>query len=452
MQDSSENPKSQNFFLRHARLILAGLALLVYFLFVTGDYFLPVKSPLWLAAAAVILVAAAGARWFLLSRPTAHSGLNWLKKSWPLVLFGGVVLVGGFLRWQAVKSATVTPEEESLAGQAISILTRSDWQPKSFAQPPLYLYLAALVGEIQFAQQAGAGKLSMLDGLNAKSLVEALRFLNLACSVLTLLPVYAIAVRLWSAKAGAVAAGLVATSWLAYQTTASLSPQNLGSLLAACSLFFIVKAWQENQTADFAWGGLLAGLATAATYGSLWLSLPLFLAALWQANGKFFKKLGLSLAAGLGGLTLGAPGWILSFNLFAAGVSGIGAAPENSARFYLKEIFAHDLGLLLITLVAFLIAVSGPPAERKKLTLLLAFPVAYLLTVVILGSNQVERLTLIVPMVALAATQPLLVAAQFVQRKLDEHDDRHKWGESFLLIALVIVVALISLAVRRFSP
>lgn len=449
---NSDQNNNRSFFLRYSKFGLAGLGLLSYILFVSGDYFLPVKSPLWLLGALGLLVLLALGRLYLLYRPTGQTVLGWLKNNWPGLFLLGAIAVSSILSWQAIKTASVTPVEQDFAGQALAILSRSDWKPKNFAQPPLYLYLAAFVGELQFAQQAGAGKLTSPDGLTANGLIEAMRYVNLLVGLLTLLPVYATARLLWSAKIGAVAAGLVATSWLAYHSVASLQTGTLAGLLAATTLYFITSAYRSegDKKAAFAWAGFALGLTMAAAYGGICLVLPLGLAVLWQSEAKL-KKVGLSLLGLVGGFTLAAPGWILSFNLFADGLAGIGRAPENAAASYLKQSLASDGGLVILFVLTFLVGCRlGEREEVGKLWLMLSFPLAYLVIVALCGPVQLERLALIIPALAIAATQPLAIAAKFVQRKLDEHDDRHKWGESALLIGLVVTVALSSILLRRF--
>jgi Dolichyl-phosphate-mannose-protein mannosyltransferase len=332
-------------------------------------------------------------------------------------------MVGGFLRWQVVRSAPLTEAETQFADAALVILTRSDWQPKSFVQPPLYLYLTALIGEIQFAIGTGAGRLSSPDALKPDEIVGAIRYVNLLLALLTFIPVYGAAARLWQNRAaGAIAAGLLGVSWLAYHATPELLPQTMAGFLAAGSFFFLVKAWQENFRADFGWAGVLAGLATGAAYGAglLLICLSLVTIAKQPATRRQQLKNWIAGFGGwLAGFTLAVPGWLFSFDKWVAGLASIGRATPDAAGQYLRNALLNDFGTVALFGLALVTAFAVRGAEAQKLGVGLAFPVAYCLT------------------------------SCFVQHKLDEHDDRHFWGAGATAAALVLCVLLASIVVRR---
>lgn len=426
-----------------AGLILLGL--LAYILFLTGDYFVPFGGALWLVGALVLLALGIGARVYLTYRPDLAS-LKLLVRYWPLLVLGVALLVAGFLRYQTLKNA---PNEAALpfATEAVSVLRQDNWQPKSFVQPPLYLYLGAGVSEISFLQQASARKVATLATLNPASVIDLLRLVNLLLGLLALWPTYAAATLLGSRREGAVAALLLATSWLAYQATPALLPFTLGAALAASSLYFMVRG---RSRWDFGWAGALAGLATAATYGAVLLLVPLGLAVFGskEAEGRY-QKLGLGLAGWLVAWTVAVPGWLLSFNNFVSGLAAIGKAPAEASSFYLKQALTNDGGLVIAFGVAFVAAFALRGAKAFNLWLALGFPLLYFIVVVLAGPALIERLALVVPLMAIAAAQTLGLAADWIQRTLDAHDDRHKWAGTALALGLVLLVALISELIRR---
>jgi hypothetical protein len=363
------------------------------------------------------------------------------------------IAIGGFLRWQAVRSTTLTEAETQFADAALVILTRSDWQPKSFVQPPLYLYLTAMVGEVQFAIGAGAGRLSSPDALKPAEIVGAMRYVNLLLALLTFIPVYGAATRLWQNRAaGAIAMGLLGVSWLAYHATPELLPQTLAGFLAAGSFFFLVKAWQEDFRWDFVWAGVLAGLATGAAYGAGLLLICLTLVTIVKQSAtqrENLKNWIACIGGWLVGFTLAVPGWLFSFDKWIAGLTGIGRATPDVAGQYLRNALLNDFGTVAVLFLIIVAAFASRGQEALKLWVTLAFPLAYCLTLAFVGGVLTERLALIIPALAIAGAYPILVAASFVQRKLDEHDDKHFWGAGATAAALVLCVLLVSIVVRR---
>ena len=436
--------------LRCLDAILVGLAVVTYGLILTGDYFVPVRSPLWLVGGAVLLVAGLLARLWLTVQPNRLSVGQNFKTYWTLYLLIVVALVGGFLRYQTLRNGLApTPQATAFATEAIRVIGQSDWQPKSYTQPPLYLFVSAGLVELQFFAQVNAGQVGTPTDLKPETILAALGTLNLALSLFTLLPVYGIAARLWgSRREGLVAAGLLAASWLVYQVTPLPTPALLAAALALSGGWLAVRGWQTQQTWDWWWAGVLIGLAGAAAYGAVLLLVPLGIALIWQVKARWVWLL--TGGGWLLGWTLGMPGWLLSLNQFLTGLTSIGPAPTDAAGFYARQALSGDLGLTILFGLTF-VAACGLGGERLgRLWLTLAFPLLYLAALALVGPAQSGRLTLIVPFVAVGAALPIGLTADYIQRNLDAHDDRHKWAGGALAVGLTVLVALVSVIGRRF--
>jgi len=428
-------------------LVLLGLV--GYVLYMSGDYFVPFKSPLWLGLVAFLLVVGIASRIYMTYKPDVKSIGIALVEYWTLVVLLVAVLAGGVLRYQTLRnSPPLSPSEEAFTTQAIAVIFESNWKPKSFSQPPLYLYLGAGLTELAFLQQASASP-EAVKSVNPKTVADYLRYLNLALGLVSLVLVYITTTKLWGGRReGAIAAFLLATSWLAYQATPALLPQTLAATLAMGSFYFMVR---RHARWDWLWVGLLAGLATAANYGAVLLILPAIILVFGQTKVSRRVALGLGLLGWLVSFTLVVPGWILSLNDFISGVALVKGAAEDAGGYYLKQALSNDTGIVLVFGIALILAFGLRGEKAKRLWAVLAFSLAYLVVLNIAGPEISERVALIMPFVAVAATLPVGLAADRVQIWLDAHEDHHKWGGGAFALGLVLLIALISVAVRRFS-
>lgn len=430
---------------------LIGLGLICFVLFLIADFLKQFGGGIWLAIALGLLAIGVTARLYVTYQPkrTAITGL--VVRYWPLLLLATALLVGGGSRYQALNNRVAdNPATFAITTEALNTLRQNNWQPRSFEQPPLYLFFSAGVGELVFLQQATARQLNSLDELSPARLVEPLRWANLLLGLVSIGLVYNLASRLFGRNEAMVAALLLATSWLAYQATPALLPFTLGATLALGSFYFIVRG---QSGWDFWWAGLLAGLASATVYGAVLLLIPLTL-TVFRSKGvtRRFLVWGLGGAGWFLGWTLAASGSILSFNRFMAGLSAIGKAGPDAGGFYLKEALRQDVGLVIAFGVAVALAfgVRGPKA--LNLWLILLFPILYFGIITLVGPNQLERLALVAPFMAIVAAYPVGLAADWIQRTLDAHDDRHKWAGAALSLGLAVFITLLSVLARRLFP
>jgi hypothetical protein len=437
-----------------------GLALLCYLLFLTGDYFLPVKSPLWLGGA-LLLLAAGVAYKIGRSRGVSLAGLRgWLAANGPALILAVALLGGGLLRYQALKTRPTTPASpepaavQAFVTEARDIINNSNWQPKSYEQPPLYLFGGAVVVELIFFQQASGGKINSPEQVANQDILDYLTYVNLLLGLITLVAVYAAGSRWWGSRlAGASAAGLSGLAWLAYQPTPNPAPQLLAAALGALA-FYAMTFNEPGRRAPLFWAGLLAGLATGAAYGAVLILGPLlWLAATGTASptGKRNRRarVGVALGGWLLGWTLACPGWILSVNRFVDGLAAIKPAPEAALNGYFQQFFSYDLGLLLVSFLALAYAVVRRTAWGR-LCPLLAFPVLYCIVLNFTGPLNVTRLALVVPWLALAGAGPFGEAASRLQERLPRRFRQTAWAGAaltFLGLALVVVVSILG---RRF--
>lgn len=435
---------------------LVALALLCYLLLLTGDYFVPFKSPLWLGGTVFLLVAGTA------YKVTSRRGLRlaairaWVAANWPVLALLAVLLGGGLLRYQALKTRPNTPATppaavvQAFATDARSIINNSDWQPKSYEQPPLYLFSGAMIVEVLFFQQGSAGKIDSPDKVVNQDILDYLAYANLLLGLATIVVVYLATTRWWQSRtAGTIAAGLVGTAWLSYQATPNPAPQLLAGFLAALA-FLALTFIEGNKPAPVFWAGLLAGLATGTTYGAVLTLVPLVgLTATRAGNGRRWRQVGLGLGGWLLGWTLACPGWILGVNRFVAGLSLIKPAPDAALNIYFLQFFSYDLGLLAVVF-----ATLGFAALRRtawgKLWLSLSFPLLYFILLNFLGPLNATRLALIVSWLAIAAGGPFAELVALLQGRLPTRFAESAWtGAVFTLLGLAVVL-MVSIVGRRF--
>lgn len=432
---------------------LVVVAILAYVLFLTGDYFLPVKSPLWLGAVVILLAAGTFVKIF---RPSLTGLQTWLKSNWPLVILLLALLGGGLLRYQALQTKPTTPATpapaavQAFAAEARTIITTSNWQPKSYDQPPLYLFLGAALVELNFFQQASAGKIATPAEVTNQTVLDYLTYVNLLLGLATIVIVYAAGARWWQSRtAGAIAAGLLGLAWLAYQATPNPAPPLLAATLAAGSFYAMTFIGGKANWPLF-WAGLLAGLATGAAYGAVLLLVPLIGIALSEAEkGRKIKAAGLAFGGWLLGWTLACPGWILGLNPVVEGIVGLKNAPPAALNDYFRGFFSYDLGLLGVLFVT--LAVFAVRREKwAKLWPLLAFPVLYFVVLNFIGPLNLTRLALVTPWLALAGAAPLTWLVEWLQSRLPGRLRHTRWAGAALTLVTLAAVLAVSILGRRF--
>lgn len=436
-------------------LALIVLAVLIYLLFLTGDYFLPVKSPLWLAAAFVLLVVGIGLK-LAQARQISLAGMtSRLQTNWPVLILALALLGGGLLRYQALKTRPDTPASPAPAAQAFAteartIINTSNWQPKSYEQPPLYLFLGAALVELNFFQQASAGKIATPEEVTNQTVLDYIGYVNLILGLVTLVIVYGAAARWWQSRlAGALAAGLVSLSWPAYRATPDPTPQLLAAALAAGS-FYALTFMTGKTRWPFFWAGLLAGLATGAAYGAVLALVPLVGLALSPVEkGQRVKVTGLTLGGWVLGWTLACPGWLLSLNHFVEGLIALKPAPAGALNSYFQPVFSYDLGLLAVLFIT-LAAFSLRRTAWAKLWPVLAFPLLYFIVINFSGPVNLARLALVTPWLAIAGAGPLTWLIEWLQARLTARLRPAGGPVALLTLATLAVILTVSVLGRRF--
>ena len=436
--------------LRYLDTLIVGLGVLAYTLALTGDYFVPFKSPLWLAMT-IGLMALAGAY-----RLYAADGFNlngWLSANWAILALVAALALGGILRYQTLKNAPAyTNAELDFAKSSIRVIAESDWKPASYGNPPFYLYLGVAAAELNFAQQVSAGNIASPTGLTSEPVADLLRLFNLGLGIFAIFAVYGAAGLFWqSRRDAAIAALLFAACWLSYQITPSLVPQNIGVLLVSSSLYFIARAYREPDLACIAGAGALVGTAAASSYGAILLLPTLLVIAL--LNGKTasarFKFGGIALGGFVAGFSVLCPGWLFGWQYFLEGLAAIPNAPASTAGEFLKTALQNDSGLLTLAGLSFALSFYLRSEKAWVSRLLLFFPLAYAILLNFIGSYKIERLALITPALAIIATLPIAMASESLQHYFNARDERHRWAASALSLGLTLVAILGSVFIRR---
>jgi hypothetical protein len=439
--------------LRYLDTLIVGLGVLAYTLVLTGDYFVPFKSPLWLAMTIGLMALAGAYRLYAVGSFNLKSGFGWLSANWVILALIAALALGGILRYQTLKNAPAyTNAELDFAKNSIRVIAESDWKPFSYVSPPFYLYLGAVAAELNFAQQVSAGNIASPTGLTPEPVADLLRLLNLGLGIFTIIAVYGAAGLFWqSRRDAAIAALLFAACWLSYQITPALVSPNLSVALVAGSLYFIAKAYRKPDLLFLVGAGALVGAATASSYGAILLLLPLLAIALVQGETVLarFKLSGIALGGFVAGFSVLCPGWLFGWQYFLEGLAAIPNASAGATGEFLKTALQNDSGLFVLTGLSFALSFYLRGEKALISRILIAFPLTYAILLNFIGSYKIERLALITPALAIIATLPIAVAGESLQRYFNTRDERHRWAGSALSLGLTLVAILGSVFIRR---
>ena len=223
---------------------------------------------------------------------------------------------------------TARPDEERLAGRALTIFATGDWHPGSFFYPSLPFYLDALALHAYY----GWGKLLgsyqdprdfLFDAAVSRPGLHyrISRFVSAAAGVATVAAVYALSLaayhRPWAALLAAFA---LAVCHLHVRDSHFATVDVLATLFATLSLVFAVRGSSSRSARELVIAGVFTGLAVSSKYNLGLVAIPIGVAALYRGR-EALPPLVLSAAAAAAAFALTSPYVLLRFGGFRSDMS-----------------------------------------------------------------------------------------------------------------------------------
>jgi 4-amino-4-deoxy-L-arabinose transferase-like glycosyltransferase len=262
-----------------------------------------------------------------------------------LLLF--IVLTGTLFRVAGLSSGYQRVEDIPVARQ-IAQNYQGDWRPDFvYYYPNLFNYIVAIAlrGVSAFFRLVGVQRGPGLFPFSPDEILFAARLLSALLGSATILVVYAIGRRLYSARDGLIAAFLFSVAFIPILFSHQIVLDVPMSFFYAVSLYFCVLIAQKRRWLDYALAGFLGGLTVAAKYNGVFIFAAVFLShALTQppVKKRIYRafvdlKIYLAAAAGAAGFFVGHPYALLKFKTFL-GASKLLLQNVHETEWFLKPI------------------------------------------------------------------------------------------------------------------
>jgi dolichyl-phosphate-mannose-protein mannosyltransferase len=177
------------------------------------------------------------------------------------------------------------PDESVIVGLAQQFWS-GDLNPRFFRYPTLQMYLTAVVFGADYVQGRVRGDYASLSDFREAMIEDAPRFHVLARALtalfgtLTVLVVYRLAGAVLGRDTGLVAAFLLSLTYLHVRDSHFATTDVTLTFFLTLAVWFVWRSYRHGRTADYAWAGLVAGLAMATKYLGLLVAFPLVAAHL----------------------------------------------------------------------------------------------------------------------------------------------------------------------------
>jgi len=306
------------------------------------------------------------------------------------------------------------PDEEAITTIAARFVLIGP-NPNFFDYPTLFMHIVA------FIERYWPGGQAVFDDTLPRLIS---RSLSAALGTATIPLLYSIGQRLFSTRAGLLAAAFLAIAFL------HVRDSHFGvtdvPMTFMVTLAFLVIVWLPQDRAPFwlvATAAVVCGLATSTKYNAALIVVPLVI-AVWQREGSRWAYPIIAVCF-VAGFLAGTPyAWIARQKFFSdllglqSHLSGGHATDEGLGWIrHLTFSLRYGLGLpLLLTALAGMAWLMA--AERRMASVVLAFPLLYYLG---MGSGRtvfMRHMTPLVPFAALLAAFALDRAATFVAARL----------------------------------
>ncbi|HOO77864.1 MAG TPA: glycosyltransferase family 39 protein [bacterium] len=372
------------------------------------------------------------------------------------VLLGGVVVAGALLRLDGFGRDlpfAYNPDETANLRPVLDYLLRGDLNPHRFyhpGSPLMYLAAAGLEGYRRLA--GGPGREAFIASFDCDPAPFWLlaRGVSLLAGLGAIAAVFGIARGFSGVRAGLAAALFFALAPMPVKYSRVFRTDSLGVLLVLLAVFASLALLRRSR----GWGaaaGVLAGLAAATKYTSAAV-LPAALAAALLRETTALGRSRLPAAAAVlagffAGFFLGAPYVVLDWSSAAAAFRVQSSSyylqypPVSAARaaaLYLGETVPYGAGGLAVAAAALAGAVAAWRRSRRRLTVLLVFPVLYLLALVPAALRNPRYMVYVVPFVAVLAGVGTARAGEILGRS--------RGGTAAVTVLLTALVGIFPLA------
>jgi 4-amino-4-deoxy-L-arabinose transferase-like glycosyltransferase len=256
-----------------------------------------------------------------MNRTTGH-----FDKRYLFLLLLAILLAGSFVRFWGISSVYQRVDDIPVARQ-IETMYNGDWRPDPVYYYPIFFnYIVAIFLRwlSAFMRLVGLHKAAGVFPFSFEQILFTARFFSALMGSLTILVVYAIGKKLFSAREGLLAAFLFSVSFIHILFSHQIVLDVPMTLFYALAVYFCTRILTERRWTDYVLAGLTAGWAVATKYNGVFVLLAIFLAH-WLSSPAARRKFVTSLfdikiylggLSALAGFLIGHPYALLQFKKF----------------------------------------------------------------------------------------------------------------------------------------
>ncbi|MFC1577115.1 ArnT family glycosyltransferase [Candidatus Omnitrophota bacterium] len=339
-----------------------------------------------------------------------------------ILIYAGVVIVlvlAFAVRYKGITFGfplIVHPDEPEVVRPALNIMRTGDLNPHTFLYPSLYIYMQSAVYVMVFFIGFLLGAFRTLADIEPTAFYYWGRMLTIILSVGTICVTYAVGKYLFNRAVGLLATIFVAASYLHITNSFTITTDSPMAFWGSLAFFASVYNYLYGPRLKlYILNGICIGLAAGTKYTGIWCALPMVYVHLYHCGFSVKKLLDRKFLIGLACIPLAfvasTPYLLLDFKKFlyfiryqkdayTLGHPGAESAAV-SFRFYWNAI-VKKFGmppLILGSIGSIFMLIK----DRKKVLLLICFPVAYYL---FFGSYKVRfdrNMVCMVPFLAILA-------------------------------------------------
>lgn len=365
-----------------------------------------------------------------------------------IVILAFIVRVPGFA--SDLGHVPLDVDEDRLAGNIKHYFTTGELPHRTVEHyPGAVFWLMAGASFIRYFLRLGSGAVLAPDTVPIELFAHAARAANIAVAAATVWLTGLLGRRVSGNAAGLLAAALIAIAPLSVDVT-TLVRNDAGMVLTVVAT--VLAALVLHSTQRLAWAataGALAGIATAIKYSSVFVLVPVLIAALSGADsGGRIRRALVAFAAFVLAVAISNhfvwsdfPNFLrqLSDQIAITGRAHY-AATDNPAAFHVAVLSRFGVGWPLLLLAAGFI-VHGLTTRRSVMWILIGFPVLYLWLMTTRPSQFPRWVYPLLPFVCVAGAAAFVAVVRWVARVTPAFPPRARLAGRAAL-ALIIVGAL----------
>jgi hypothetical protein len=207
--------------------------------------------------------------------------INKLKTNWVLLT---ILVVAGIVRYWGIDfglpNPVSRPDEQGVTQFTVGFFS-GDLNPHNFYYGSFYYYILYIFFGLYYLLGLIGGKFNTTSDLfwefklNPTNLHLVNRYFSAFFGVATVFVTYKIATRFFDRKTGLISAFFLALVHLHVRDSHFGVTDVTNSFLIACSIFFIIKSYQDKHLTNYILAGIMAGLSTSTKYVGAMLFLPM---------------------------------------------------------------------------------------------------------------------------------------------------------------------------------